>query len=188
MRSFVAAFIALSAFALPASAQDTRWTAPSGAWSLDYASQGWTFADPLPQDLQALYVRVIMPDAPPAAGETRMCGVTEIPINRSDPDTQRTRTTAGRVTMEAVARMYEPRRQTVTGVTPGAIGGVSYADIATVSARGTLHLHRIFYLPVEGQIVFVDIDCLWPPTLDAAKAAEIPAVLNTLAFNAVALQ
>jgi hypothetical protein len=181
MRALIV-FLIVALCAPAAAAREGRWTAPSGAWSIDYASQGWTYANPLPDDLRQ-YARVLVPVEAPPDDEIRMCSVTEIELARSDPDPARVRATAGRISAADAATMYARRNQTVSGVVARAIDGVSIADVSTSSRSGTPHLHRIFYLPVASRIFFIDIDCLWSPTLDPAKVAEIADVLSTISFQ-----
>jgi hypothetical protein len=183
MKSLFAAFV-LVMLAAPAVAQENlRWTAPSGAWSIDHVSQGWTHANPIPPEL-AHFARIMIPLEPPPDDEVRMCAVSEGDIGIADPDAERVRSTAGRLTEAAAVEMFAPRNQRVTSISTSTINGVSVADISTISNNGAMaHLHRIFYLPQNARVTFVEIDCLWAASLDPVKVAEIPAVLSTLAIN-----
>jgi hypothetical protein len=187
MKKHIVAVLAVIALgASPTHAQeDTRWTAPSGAWSIDHISQGWTHASSLPPEFQH-FARIMIPLEPPPDNEVRLCSISEVRLDQVDPDADRVRSTAARLDLEAATEMVAPRNQHVTSISNHEIGGVSVADIATLSNDGRrAHVHRVFYLPLNAGVTFVEIDCLWAASLDPAKAAEIPAILGTLTINSV---
>jgi hypothetical protein len=177
-------FLTLSA-PLAAAQETTRWTAPSGAWSIDHESQGWTYADPLPPEI-AHVARIMIPLELPPDHEVRMCSISETPLGITDLDLGRVRSTASRIDLAAASEMFAPRQEHATSISNQVINGVSVADIATLSGDGDMtHLHRVFYLPVSDDVTFVEIDCFWLVSLDPAKVAEIPAVLSTFEIHSI---
>jgi hypothetical protein len=183
MKKIVAglALACLALFSAPASAQTERWTAPSGGWSIDFAAAGWTYANPVPPDLQR-FALIMIPLVPPPDNAVRFCTVYEAAENAAGMSDAEIRAGAARVTQEVASLMFPG--EAITGVSITEINGVSVADIT--ATRGAMVLrHRLFTVPGMGeQFQSVQVDCAWPATLDAAQAAEAGVILDTLAINA----
>jgi hypothetical protein len=169
----------LAGVGAPASA---RWTSAQGGWSIDYASTGWTFANPIPPEMGNVTLIMLPAVAPPEA-EARMCIVTE----ESYADN------GSRAAIRGYGRRYDRARannglrmrgQDLTDISYSDRDGVAVVDIRGESNNGArLHRHVAFYAPTgEHRALFVDIDCTWPRTLAPAQVAEIEAILATLQF------
>jgi hypothetical protein len=91
-RLFGVMLVSAALFSADASAQtSTRWTAPSGQWSIDFVSRGWTFASPVPPELQR-YALIMIPQEAPPDNEVRMCAVSEQALEITDSDARRAST------------------------------------------------------------------------------------------------
>lgn len=181
MRSFIAALALVTLAATPARAQTAeRWTAPSRAWSIDYFSSGWTFANPIPPDLAHLTL-IMIPIEPPPDSEIRMCAVTE---RAYDEGLARDQIPLAGAQFDAARASAAFRGQTVTGVTHTTLNGVAVADVSATSSDQQ-HRHRVFYYPARQGAYFVDIHCFWRSDAPAQGAGEVVAILNSVQIEAV---
>lgn len=181
MRSSIAALALVTLAAAPARAQTAeRWTAPSRAWSIDYVSSGWTFADPIPPDLAHLTL-IMIPLEPPPDSEIRMCAVTERAYGEG---LARAQVPLAGAQFDAARATAAFRGQTVTGVTHTTLSGVAVAEVSATSS-GRQHRHRVFYCPAPQGAYFVDIHCFWRPDAPAQGAAEVEAILNSVQIDSV---
>jgi hypothetical protein len=180
MKLLAAALALFALTAAPAQAQTAeRWTAPSRVWSIDYASSGWTFANPVPPDLAHLNL-IMIPLAPPPDDQIRMCAVTEMTYDEGLP---RAEIAGAGARFDQARASAAFRGQTITGVTHATINGVVVADVSATTERQR-HRHRVFYYPAAQGAYFIDVHCFWIEGVPAQGVAEIEAILNSIRIDA----
>lgn len=181
MRAFVTALALAALIAAPAQAQTAeRWTAPSRAWSIDYVSSGWTFANPVPPELAHLNL-IMIPLAPPPDDQIRMCSVTEMTY---DEGLARAEIAGAGARFDQARASAAFRGQTITGVTHASVNGVVVADVSATTERQR-HRHRVFYYPAAQGAYFVDVHCFRIEGVPAQGVAEVEAILNSVQINPV---
>ena len=179
MRTFAAALALLALFTAPAVAQsESRWTAPSGAWSIDYESSGWTFANPVPQHLSHLAL-IMIPLAPPPDDQIRICAVTEAAY---DEGLARDQIPLAGALFDQARASAAFQGQTITGVSHTTLNGVVVAEISATSGQQH-HRHRVFYYPAPEGAYFIDVNCFWLASAAASAAAEVETILASIQIN-----
>lgn len=161
-------------------APPARWISATDTWSIDFASAGWTFIDPIPAGHPNMTL-VMVPVEPPAREETRLCIVHERPYRTRD--SAETIVQAARAINERQARTFASTVSEDFGaINYAVIDGVTVADFTGFDRAERMHgRHLIFHTPAGGgAAVLVAINCTWPQSLAPEKTAEIAAILESL--------
>jgi hypothetical protein len=174
-----ASALASAAFAQTPQQASQRWTDPTGAWSIDYASVGWGAAGELPRG--GTTTLMIAPIRPPADDEVRICLAEQI-VSKIPAAKDAARYVTD-VSEQALAKVYPRLEFASAKISRLDIDGVVVVDLDGKS--GNSHMRgRFFFTPHKDGSVQTKISCVLSGNLRPELAAEVEAVLGSLKFNA----
>lgn len=159
--------------------QPTRWSDPTGAWSLDLASANWTRG--LGPEADG-HVLITVPTEPPPANETRLCVIDEF-FSTLAPgfDPAEVYARAAQLDAHGVEGALRQLQLGQTQVTHVVTDGVTVAVINAVS-RGYRYRGRMFVTIDGPSAVLTTVSCLSTAGMAPDRDAEVDTILTSLHF------
>jgi hypothetical protein len=165
---------AVSVFTGSALAQSSsRWSDPTGSWSIEFASGGWGQADGLGPNGPLL---LIAPAVAPRDDEIRIC------FAEQSASSELADTDIAQLNASGVERLFPRAQLREPRVTILDIGGHAVAAVRGMSRENEFRA-RAFVTRAGGRAYVTTISCIMTPGMNQDRAAEVDAIFQTLQFD-----
>jgi hypothetical protein len=181
MKHIIAALALLIAGASGASAQQSRWTDPTGSWSIDFTSVRWGRADGLGPNGPLL---LIAPAIAPSDNDVRICFIEQAPAVQAAETLE---TSIAQLDATSAPQLFPRAQLSDARVTPLSIGGHAVAAVDAAS-RGNAFKARAFATRSGDQVFTTTISCILSSGIRADLAAEVDSIFQSLQFASVDTQ